>query len=534
LSPGRHAGILVPLFSIASSGSWGIGEIPDLEHFGTWLREAGQDFVQLLPVTAVAEGETSPYSALSAMAIDRVYIALDRLEDFEEIGGERSLSSADAERLGRVRQAPRIEYATVRDLKKRALDASFDHFHAEHWARGTARADMLRAFVERERWWLDDYALFRALRQARGLRAWWEWEEPLRRRDHAAIESAMREHEVEVLRHQYLQWIADTQWHEARARAPVGIFGDYPFMVSADSADVWARQNDFMLDASVGTPPDAFSAEGQNWGLPVYRWDVMARNDFMWLRERAARSASLYDGYRIDHLVGFYRTFVRPPNGEPYFTPSNQAEQLALGERLMGIFLDSGPVIIAEDLGVVPDFVRASLRRLDIPGYRVMRWEREWDVPGRPFHDPATWPECSVGTSGTHDTEPLVEWWDEADEEERREFLQLPGLAGLGQDPRAPLSPALRDAILATLFASGSQYLILPFGDVFGWPDRINTPAVINEDNWRWRLPWPVDRLEEEPGARERASFLRDLSASTGRGTSTKEALRQRASTKNS
>jgi 4-alpha-glucanotransferase len=520
-SPGRHAGILVPLFSIPSSRSWGIGEIPDLERFGGWLRAAGQDFVQLLPVTAVAEGETSPYSALSAMAIDRVYIGLDSLEDFQEIGGERSLSSTDAERLRRVRQAPRIEYAEVRELKKRALDASFDHFHAAHWTRGTDRAQMLRAFIERERWWLDDYALFRALRQARDLRAWWQWEEPLRLRQPAALEAATREHEVEVLRHKYLQWIADAQWHDARARAMVGIFGDYPFMVSADSADVWARQEDFMLDASVGTPPDAFSAEGQNWGLPVYRWDAMARNDFTWLRERAARSASLYDGYRIDHLVGFYRTFVRPPDGEPYFTPSNQDEQLALGERLMGIFLDSGPVIIAEDLGVVPDFVRQSLRRLGIPGYRVMRWEREWEQPGQPFHDPAAWPGRSVATSGTHDTEPLVEWWDEADGEERREFLKLPGLATLGHDPRAPLSPALRDAILSTLFASGSQYLILPLGDVFGWPDRINTPAVISDDNWRWRLRWPVDRLEQEGEATERAAFLRQRSVSNGRATAT-------------
>jgi 4-alpha-glucanotransferase len=274
-----------------------------------------------------------------------------------------------------------------------------------------------------------------------------------------------------------------------------------------------------MLDASVGTPPDAFSAEGQNWGLPVYRWDVMAQNDFTWLRARAARSASLYDGYRIDHLVGFYRTYVRPPDGEPYFTPPSEVEQLALGERLMEIFLASGPVIIAEDLGVVPDFVRNSLRRLNIPGYRVMRWDRDWHAPDKPFHDPAAWPARSVGTSGTHDTEPLVEWWDEADDEERREFLKLPRIAALEHDPRAPLGPALRDAILSTLFASGSQYLILPLGDVFGWPDRINTPAVISTDNWRWRLPWAVDHLDEQPEARERAAFLRQLSLSSGRGS---------------
>lgn len=514
---GRHAGILIPLFSIPSSRSWGIGEIPDLLALAGWLREAGQHFVQLLPVTAMAEGQTSPYSALSAMAIDDIYIGLGDVPEFAEIGGEAALAPDRQARLQGVRAAPRVEHAEVRDLKAAGLEAAFARFHEHHWPADTVRARGLRAFVERERWWLDDYALFRALRKANSCSAWWDWNEPLRRRDPAALSRAARDHEREVLLQQYLQWIADSQWHDARERCGVGLFGDYPFMVSRDSADVWARQDEFMLDASVGTPPDAFSETGQDWGLPVYRWDVMAANDFTWLRQRAARSASLYDGYRIDHLVGFYRTFVRPPGEEPYFTPGEEPEQLALGERLMPIFLSSGPVIIAEDLGVIPDFVRASLERLGLPGYRVLRWERAWKAKRQPFRDPAAWPGVSVATSGTHDTEPLIEWWARADAEEREAFLRLPGLArGIG-NLDGPLTPAFRDAILEVLFASGSQYLILPFGDIFGWPDRINTPAVISDDNWRWRLPWPVDRLSEQPDTRERAAFLRRLAGATGR-----------------
>jgi 4-alpha-glucanotransferase len=513
-SHGRHAGILVPLFSIPSSRSWGIGEIPDLLPLARWLQEAGQDFVQLLPVTAMAEGETSPYSALSAMAIDPIYIGLEDVPEFAQFGAfsPELLSRRDA-----VREAPRIEHAEVRALKEASLLAAFVQFHEQHWQRHTPRAAELRDFIERERWWLDDYALFRALRAAQDRRPWWEWDEPLRFREAAALAAATRAYAPAILHQQYLQWVADTQWHEARARSGVGLFGDYPFMVSRDSADVWARQDEFMLDASVGTPPDAFSETGQDWGLPVYRWDVMAANDFAWLRARAARSASLYDGYRIDHLVGFYRTFVRPPGGEPYFTPADQAGQLALGERLMGIFLSSGPVIIAEDLGVIPDFVRASLQRLGLPGYRVMRWEREWKVEGQPFRDPACWPPQSVATSGTHDTEPLVEWWAGADLEERRAFLAIPCLAAIGVDPAAALTPTFRDAILEALFAAGSQYLILPLGDVFGWPDRINTPAIVSDDNWRWRLPWPVDRMPDVPEACERATFLRRLAEATGR-----------------
>src|SRR5512132_999644 len=151
---GRHAGILVPLFSIPSTTSWGIGDITDLGRFAAWLRDAGQDFVQLLPVTAVAEGERSPYSALSAMAIDHVYIGLNDLQDFLDLGGEHHLRSDVRERLARVRAATSIEYDEVRALKSIALEAAFDHFHRQHWERDTQKAAELRAFIEREHWWL--------------------------------------------------------------------------------------------------------------------------------------------------------------------------------------------------------------------------------------------------------------------------------------------------------------------------------------------------------------------------------------------
>ena len=135
-----------------------------------------------------------------------------------------------------------------------------------------------------------------------------------------------------------------TQWRQAREQAHgVALFGDLPFMVDGDSADVWARQDQFRLDVSLGAPPDAFSATGQDWGMPVYRWDVIARDDFRWLRERARRSADLFDGYRVDHLVGFYRTYGRPRDGgEPFFTPADEPEQVALGERVLAVFREAG------------------------------------------------------------------------------------------------------------------------------------------------------------------------------------------------
>jgi 4-alpha-glucanotransferase len=300
------------------------------------------------------------------------------------------------------------------------------------------------------------------------------------------------------------------------AARDVMVFGDLPFAVGAESADVWAGQDAFRLDRSIGVPPDAFSATGQDWRLPAYRWDVLADRDFTLLRHRARRNANLFDGYRVDHLVGFFRMFTRAiGGGEGVFTPAEQHEQQALGERILRVFQSSGAEIIAEDLGVVPDFVRESLARLSIPGYRVFRWERRWHDPGQPFKDPVDYPPASVATSGTHDTEPLVVWWENAPIDERRAILEIPSLrqvfdaADPGVIDSTTLSSDLRDALLETLCASGSDLLVVPIQDVFGWRDRINQPATIGAHNWTWKLPWRSDRLLEERESADVAKKLR-------------------------
>ena len=176
-----------------------------------------------------------------------------------------------------------------------------------------------------------------------------------------------------------------------------------------------------------------------------------------------------------------------------------------------------GTQIVAEDLGSVPDFVRESLARLHVPGYKVLRWERHWHVEGKPFRDPTSFPPLSLATSGTHDTETLAGWWDEADPDERRGVAEWPALQAAGCDPSAPFDDRLRDGLLRTLFAAGSNLVVVPVQDIFGWRDRINTPAVVDDINWRWRMPWPVDELTAEPIPRERAAFIRDLSTGSGR-----------------
>jgi 4-alpha-glucanotransferase len=512
----RRAGALIPLFSMPSSRSWGIGEIGDIAAMARWLDAAGIRILQLLPINEMPPGETSPYSALSAMAIDPQFISLHQVEDFAEIGGEEALEPRLRTRLDAVRIAPRIQYPEVRALKDVALRRCCARFQQVELAGGTRRAAAFQAYVNEQSWWLNEYALFRALHAQHAERAWWDWPDALRCRRADAVEQARRQLADEILFRQYLQWLAGDQWARAREQTgAVALFGDLPFMVSGDSADVWARQDEFRMDASVGVPPDAFSETGQDWGLPVYRWDVLAQRDFDWLRDRAHRNADLFDGYRVDHLVGFYRTYYRPHDGSPaQFVPENQDEQQALGERVLGVFREPGSEIIAEDLGVVPDFVRASLARLGVAGYKVFRWERHWHGDRQPFKDPVEYPAVSVATSGTHDTEPMVIWWEAAPREERDAVLAIPSVRALlteedlGSTGEQGLSHAVHEALLETLFASGSNTLILPIGDIFGWRDRINQPATVGDANWTWRLPWPSDRMSTEPGAMHVATQL--------------------------
>lgn len=511
---------------MVSSRSWGIGEMGDLPAVTQWLEIAGQRVLQLLPLNEMPLRETSPYSALSAMAIDPQFITLDHLEDFAALGGERQLEADLRARLEQVRAALRVDYANVRDLKQIVLRRSFAHFREIEWAGGTKRAAALSAYIAEQAWWLDEYALFRALRQQHDERPWNDWPAALRTRQPEALAQARLALADDILYRQYLQWVADGQWADARERGGnVVLVGDFQFMVSGDSADVWARQDEFQLDASVGVPPDAFSATGQDWGLPVYRWDVVAERDFGWLRDRARRIAHLFDGYRVDHVVGFYRTYYRPHDGsEPHFTPADQASQTWLGERVLEVFREPGSEITAEDLGLVPDFVRASLARLSVPGYKVLRWERDWLVDGQPFKDPAEYPAVAVATSGTHDTEPMVVWWERAPREEKEAVLAIPSVrARLADEDRAhaleavALSQPARDALLEALYASGADTVILPIQDVFGWRDRINEPATVDPSNWTWRLPWPSDRLSTEPAAIEVAARLREWTRRYGR-----------------
>jgi len=507
---GRRAGLLLPLFSARSSRSWGIGDIADLSRLGPWLRASGLRMLQVLPVNDMATGQTSPYSALSAMAIEPLYIAIDDVAEVQALGEAAFPDGAVARRAG-LNASPSVPYAEVKAIKSVALRRAFDHFRTNEWAHDTARAQDLRDYIAAERWWLEDYALFRVLHDHHHARPWWEWPAGLVAREPEAMTAARTTHATAVLEACWTQWIAQRQWEQARRDLDgIALVGDLPFMVSADSADVWSRQHLFSREATVGTPPDAFSDTGQDWGLPVYLWDAMQADDFGWLRDRGRRMAEMFDGFRIDHLVGFYRTYWRPASGDtPFFMPADEPHQRALGEAVIEAFASAGAALIAEDLGTIPDFVRASLESLGLPGYKVLRWERDWHVKGQPFHDPSTYAAASIATTGTHDTDMLADWWDTASLDERTALLAIPALHASGVTAGQPFDDDVRDALIEVLMQCGSDLVVFPLQDLFGWRDRINVPATVDPTNWSWASPIPIDHLMDDATSRARAKTLR-------------------------
>ena len=400
--------------------------------------------------------------------------ACRRCPSSQALGGEAALPPDDRERARRRARARRaIDYAAVRRLKQRALRArvralSRARVAARHRAR---RARCRRSPASRRggsRTTPVSRASTRASRSGRGPSG--------RRRCSAANRprsigraASWRD---DVLFHQYLQWIADTQW-QARAtatRTASQLFGDLPFMVDGDSADVWARQHQFRSTCRSARRPTPSARPGRTGGCRSTTGTVARGRGFpLAARARAPQRRPVRRLPRrsprrlLSHLRPAAATAA-----SAFFTPADEPAQLALGEtRARASSASAGAEIIAEDLGTVPDFVRASLARLGVPGFRVFRWERHWhtDGPAVPRSRRST-RRVSVATSGTHDTEPLIDWWEHASEDERRKVSASADRFSASPAARisrsAPFDPRVRDVLLETLFASGSDLLLLP------------------------------------------------------------------------
>ncbi|HVZ31287.1 MAG TPA: 4-alpha-glucanotransferase, partial [Polyangiaceae bacterium] len=374
----------------------------------------------------------------------------------------------------------------------------------DEWEKKTPRAAQFAAFMKDHRDWLDDYALFIVLHE-QYRKSWLDWPRGLRDRDAAAVANARSEYRDALLRSKWLQWQLDLQWRRARRQASelgVDLMGDLPFTVGMDSADVWADRNIFRTDLHVGTPPDDFCKEGQDWGLPAYEWPALEDSDFAWIKRRAMRAGELFSTFRIDHTIGFFRTYVRSADGKQTgFTPPDEIAQISLGERAIHC-MTRWAEVVAEDLGTVPPFLRPSLDKLGVAGYRVLRWEKSDDG----FTDPASWPEVSVCTNATHDTETTAEWYDALSKEEREKLRAIPALAEL--DPALPFDARTRDLFLKALYEAPSTLALILFQDILGVRDRINTPGTVDAANWSYRMTMTIDALTADEELSRRSSQL--------------------------
>lgn len=491
----NHTGTLFPLFSMRHKKDWGIGDTRSMTLWFDAMKAMNLNLLQVLPINEMPPGVSCPYTALSAFALDPIYIAVDELPEFkeapalvEEINSRRFQSG-----LRQLRRAGTVMYNEVRGLKFTALWKVYTHFHQNHILKDSALANEFRAFCHANAGWLDDYAVFRRLKDTHNWTSWTHWEGPLKDRDQQALKQLQLREENQILFFKYLQWAIHRQWTAARARAAeldIKILGDLPFMVNQESSDVWARQAEFDINREIGAPPDAFSETGQRWGLPAYNWDVIENNNFDWWRSKVKKAAEFYDLFRIDHMVGFFRTWVIPRDValKPDFDIKDENAQRERGKRFIQAVAGASRMLpVAEDLGLIPPYVGEVLNELNVPGYKVMRWEKTKD--GTSYIDPGTYGPVSLATSSTHDNEPLADWWDTVDPAEKKLFWKLVS----GDESVPPPFAKARVKTLAALLGAGSRIVILPIQDIFGTKDRVNTPGTLGDHNWTYRFPTPAE-----------------------------------------
>ncbi len=509
----KIAGVTLPLFSLRSSHDWGIGEIGDLAACARLLGRHGFSVVQLLPPHELASGETSPYGARTGFGLDPIYATISAIPDLDDDAIARALGDEGIRERDELRALAHVDYARVRALKMRVLEAAFARFDEREWKRDTPRAAKLRAFTTREELWERDLALYVALREEHHQTGWSFWPTPERTRDPATLDDARARLDKRVRFHEYLQWQLFGQWDAARVaveREGVHLFGDLPFVVGRESADVWSCSRLFRHDLDLGAPPDEFSDIGQSWGLPPYDWDALEQEQHAWLRARAAHAARLYHGFRVDHVVGYFRQYVRKGEALGDFDPKDERDQESHGARVLGAMrAAAAPAdMIAEDLGVIPAFVRKTLNDLGMPGYKIIPWEKEKTGEMR---NPLEFPELSVASYSTHDTPPLLAFFDELPAEDRT------ALAALAETSESAPEPERERALLRLLFSARSSLAMVLVTEVFGERVRINTPNTVGAHNWSYRLPAPLEELETTEALRARLDTFGALLRESGR-----------------
>ncbi len=459
----RRAGVLLHPTALPGPAPKGlIGH--DAYRFIDFLQQCGIGVWQMLPL-GPTHPDGSPYQALSAHAADTTLISLDWLRD-------RGL-------LAEIDSHYDMAYHTA------CLQQAHGRFIAEPPA---ALHQDYTNFITQQADWLDDYALFMALRETHGYRSWTDWDAPLRKRQKTALNKARKEHAARIAFHCFCQFVFFQQWHELRRYANqrnILIFGDLPIYVALDSADVWVNPQLFTLDKEgqptfvAGVPPDYFSATGQRWGNPQYNWPALEAEDFAWWQARFRTQLDLFDLLRVDHFRGFQAYWEIPAAEETAIKGRwVEAPGEALLKKLNQVFKHLP--LIAEDLGTITPEVEALRQAFRLPGMKILQFAFD----GNPHNSylPHNHEFNAVAYTGTHDNDTTLSWYRQQPEHTHhyiRNYLN------------SPPSDEMPWPLIRASLASVCCLAVLPMQDILGLGEgqRTNTPGT-TEGNWQWRFRW--------------------------------------------
>ncbi|HEV7892265.1 MAG TPA: 4-alpha-glucanotransferase [Pyrinomonadaceae bacterium] len=502
----RTSGILLHPTSLA--GRFGVGDFGrEAYRFVDWLAAAGQAFWQIMPLGPTGYGD-SPYSSFSAFAGNTNLVSPEQLVESGLLTESDIQTAPDSD-------AARVDYGKVIDYKRALLEKAFVNFKSKLKTDDSLRDDYV-GFLDFASAWLEDWALFAALKDEHDGESWHKWEAGLARREAKAVESARAKFAEQIEAHKFFQYVFFRQWLKLKRYANergVRVIGDMPIFVAHNSADVWARPRLFKLKddgsprAVAGVPPDAFSETGQLWGNPLYDWDRMREDGFSWWVGRVRETLKIVDVIRLDHFRGFAAYWEVPAEHE---TAERGRWVDAPGREVFNAMrsaLGGALPIIAEDLGTITPDVHRLRDEFNFPGMRVLQFAFGGDP--HDTHLPHEYVRNTVAYTGTHDNDTVVGWLtqrsrEDASEGEKRELKLC--LKYLGTDGREINWDFIRAAQMSVAVLSIAQ-----LQDVLGLgaDARMNTPASA-EGNWAWRFE--ADALTDELAAR-----LRETTAIYGR-----------------
>ena len=472
----RGAGILLSITSLPSK--YGIGCFSKSAYdFVDWLKAAGQTYWQILPLGPTSYGD-SPYQSFSTYAGNPYFIDLEALIE------EGVLTREECEKADMGEEEGTIDYKKMYEGRYPLLRKAYERSNISQ------NPDYIR-FMEENGWWLSDYALFMAVKGRFDGAPWTEWAQDIRLRWGYAMDYYRRELYFDIEFQQYLQFTFYKQWQALKDyanRQGVRIIGDIPIYVAMDSADAWAHPELFQLDqdnvplAVAGCPPDGFSAVGQLWGNPLYRWDYHRQTGYDWWMKRLAHCFSLYDVVRIDHFRGFDEYYSIPYGAKSAIGGHwEKGPGMDLFRRMREVLGEKE--VIAEDLGYVTDSVRQLVRDTGFPGMKVLEFAFDSRDSGcANDYLPHNYTENCVAYTGTHDNETIRGWFESTREDERR-------LARAYICDKYTPRQYLHTSFISLIMASRANLCDIPIQDYMGYDNtcRMNKPSTVGI-NWKWRL----------------------------------------------